>query len=81
MLLRLTKSQFVMAGQIDTMKKRINEIEIIFEEAKFGRIRVSDTVFPGVKIVIGTLVKPVRESQKFVSFFAESGDIRIGSYK
>lgn len=81
MLLKLTKAQFHMAGQVEAMRKRITEIELLFEEMRYGRIRVSDVVYPGVKIVIGTLVKPVREMLKYASFYAEDGEIRIGSFR
>lgn len=81
MLLKLTKSQFHLVGQVDTMRKRITEIDVIFEEVRYGRIKVSDIVYPGVKIVIGTLVKPIREPLKFVSFYAEDGEIKIGSFR
>jgi uncharacterized protein (DUF342 family) len=81
MLLKLTKAQFHMAGQVETMRKRITEIELLFEEMRYGRIRVSDVVYPGVKIVIGTLVKPVREMLKYASFYAEDGEIKIGSFR
>jgi uncharacterized protein len=81
MLLKLTKSQFLLAGQVDTLRRRVTEIELIFEEARYGRIRVSDIVYPGVKIVMGPLVKPIRENHKYVSFFSEEGEIKIGSFR
>lgn len=81
LLLRLTKSQFQLAGQVESMRKRVNEIDIIFEEARYGRIRVAETIHPGVKISIGTLVKPIREPLKFVTFHAEEGEIKIGSFR
>lgn len=81
MLLKLTKTQFNMAGQLEAMRKRLMEIELIFEEMKYGKIRVSDIVYPGVKVVIGTLVKPVRETLKYASFYAEDGEIKVGSFR
>ncbi len=81
MLLKLTKAQFNLAGQVDTMRKRLTEIELLFEEMRYGRIRVSDVVYPGVKVVIGQLVKPIRETLKYVSFYAEDGEIKIGSFR
>ncbi|MBP2654926.1 MAG: Flagellar Assembly Protein [Firmicutes bacterium] len=81
MMLKMTKAQFHLAGSIDGMRRRVTEIEHIFEETRFGRIRISDSIFPGAKIVIGTLVKPIREIQKFASFFAEDGEIKVGSFK
>jgi len=81
MLLKLTKSQFLLAGQVDLLRRRVTEIELIFEEARYGKIRVSDIVYPGVKIIMGALVKPIRESHKYVSFFTEEGEIKIGSFR
>ncbi|HWR08198.1 FapA family protein [Sporomusa sp.] len=81
MLLKLTKAQFHLIGQIEAMRNRVAEIELVFEEMRYGRIKVSDTVYPGVKLVIGTLVKPVRDPIKYAAFFAEDGEIKTGSYK
>lgn len=81
MLLKLTKAQFQLAGQVENMRNRMMEIELLFEEMKHGRIRISDIVYPGVKIVIGSLVKPVRENTRFVSFYAEDGEIKTAPFK
>jgi hypothetical protein len=81
MLLKLTKVLFNLVGQIETMRNRLNEIELALEEMRFGRIKVADTMYPGVKVVIGTLIKPIREALKFVSLYAEEGEIKIGTYK
>lgn len=81
MLLKMTKAQFHLVGQAESMRNRILEIELAFEEMRYGRIRVADAVYPGVKVVVGTLVKPIREQLKYVSFYVEDGEITIGSYK
>ncbi|HWR43139.1 FapA family protein [Sporomusa sp.] len=81
MLLKLTKAQFHLIGQIETMRNRIAEIELALEEMRYGHIKVSDIVYPGVKLVVGTLVKPVRDPIKFATFYAEDGEIKTGSYK
>lgn len=81
MLLKLTKAHFHLMGQAQTMRNRIAEIEISLEEMQYGRIKVSEITYPGVKLVIGTLVKPIRNFVKFANFFAEDGEIKIGSYK
>ncbi|WP_371371236.1 DUF342 domain-containing protein [Sporomusa aerivorans] len=81
MLLKLTKAQFHLIGQIENMRNRLTEIEIALEEMRNGHVKVSDTVHPGVKLVIGTLVRPIRDSVKFANFYAEDGEIKTGSYK
>ncbi|MBP2650242.1 MAG: Flagellar Assembly Protein [Firmicutes bacterium] len=81
MMLKMTKAQFQLAGAVDNMRKRRMEIELVFDETRYGRIRVSDMVYPGVKIVIGNSIKLIRETCKFTSFYVEDGDIKTGTYK
>ena len=80
-MLKMTKAQFQLTGQVESMRARMVEIELSLEEMRNGRVRVMDTVYPGVKIVLGNLVKFIREPEKFVSFYAEDGDIHKGAYK
>jgi uncharacterized protein (DUF342 family) len=56
-------------------------LRVSFEEMRAGRIKVSDIIYPGVKVVVGTLVKPIRDTLKFVSLYAEDGEIKIGGFK
>ncbi len=80
MILRLTKTQFQLAGQSEANRKRILEIESLFEDMRTGRVRVNDAVYPGVKIIIGNLVRPVREVTKHAAFHVENGEIKMGPY-
>ena len=81
MLLKLTKAQFQLAGQGETMSKRMVVIQGEFEEMREGRIKVADIIYPGVKIVVGTLIKPIVEALKFSSLYAENGEIKVGPFK
>jgi uncharacterized protein (DUF342 family) len=81
MLLKLTKAQFHLVGQVETMRTRMAVIESEFEEMRAGRIKASDVIYPGVKVVVGTLVKPIRDILKFVSLYAEDGEIKVGGFK
>lgn len=80
MLLKMTKAQFQIAGQLQTMRNRLGEIELAFEEMRYGKIKIKDIAYPGVKIVIGSLVKPLREITRFVTFYSEDGEIKLASY-
>ncbi|SHI68444.1 DUF342 domain-containing protein [Propionispora hippei] len=81
MMLKLTKAQFHLVGQLGNMRKRWEEIEAALEEMKAGRIKVANTLYPGVKVIIGTLIKPIRETVQFACLFAEDGEIRVGTFK
>ena len=81
LLLKLTRAQFSTLGQVDTMRKRMCELETAYEELKGGQIKVSDFVYPGVKIVVGPLIKPIQEEVRFVTFYSDAGEIKFRSFK
>ena len=80
LLLKMTKAQFQLAGQAETMRNRIQQIEQELDQMRLGRVRIANEVFPGVKIVVGNHVKPVRERLRFVTFHVEDGEMKIGPY-
>ncbi len=81
LLLKITRAQFSTMGQVETMRKKMAELEIAYEELKGGQVKVSDYVYPGVKIVIGSLVKPISEEYRFVVFYADAGEIKFRPFK
>ncbi len=81
LLLKITRAQFTTMGQVETMRKRLCELESAYEELKNGQIKISDYVYPGVKITIGSLVKPIQEELRFVVFYAEAGEIKFRPFK
>ena len=81
LLLKITRTNFLTMGQVETMRKRLTELEIAYEELKGGQIKISDYVYPGVKIVIGPLIKPIQEVSRFLSYYAEAGEIKIRPFK
>ena len=81
MMLKLTRAQFSAMGQVETARKRLCELESALEELRGGQVRISDYVYPGVKIVIGSLVKPVQETARYITYYADAGDIKIRPFK
>lgn len=79
-LLHLTKSQFPLAGTVKKYKDRIREIEEAFENLKEGKIKVTDYAYPGVKLVIGSVIKHIRSKTQHCTFYAEGGEIKTGPY-
>ena len=68
-----------------SLKNRILEKEYInlnnkMEGLSTGKIKVADTIYPGVKIVIGKSYIFIREEMKRCTFFNEKNEIRIGPY-
>lgn len=61
---QLTRSQFPLMGQIKRDEKRILEIEALLAEMKKGRIRVSDTIYPGVRLSVNSRLKSIQSEYK-----------------
>ncbi|HWR38197.1 MAG TPA: FapA family protein, partial [Patescibacteria group bacterium] len=79
LMLKLTQGQFHMMGQAETLQRRINEIDLAFESMRFGRIKIHDRVAAGTKIIIGSLIKPLRDDFNYVKFYEADGEIRVTS--
>lgn len=80
LFLRLTKSQFPLAGKVKQYRDRIMQIEEAFENLREGKIRVSEFVYPGVKLVVGSVIKHIRSKEQHCTFYVENGEIKTGPY-
>jgi hypothetical protein len=81
MLLKVTKSYYNLAGQNVTIRKRVSDIEAQIDELKYGKIKVSEIIHPGVKIVVGSAILPVRDQISYATLYEEDGDVKIGPFK
>lgn len=80
LLLRLTKAQFPLAGTVKKYKDRLAEIEAELLTLKEGKIRISEFVYPGVKIIVGSIIKNIRSKEQHCLFYAEQGEIKRGIF-
>lgn len=77
----LTRSQFPLAGQIKRDEKRILEIEEQLNNMKNGKIRVSDTIYPGVRLSVNSVLKNVHSEYKRCTIaLNEEGEVEVGTY-
>lgn len=68
-----------MHQELEQASARKQELEEAFEGMDRARILVSDTVYPGVNISMGKSVYTVLEEMKYLLFYLEDLDIKIGS--
>ena len=76
----LTRSQFPLAGKIKRAEKEIMALEEAMGRMKDGRIRVMDTVYPGVRISINSIMMNVQSSIRRCLLTVEDERIKIGTY-
>lgn len=66
--------------EILNLESELNKLQIQKDSLTKGQIKVSDTVYPGVKIIIGNSQMLVRDEMKRCTFYEENGRIKIGPY-
>ena len=77
----LTRSQFPLAGQIKRDEKRLMEIETQLSNMKHGKIKVSDTIYPGVRLSVNSILKSIQSEYKHCTIsLNDDGDVEVGPY-
>lgn len=69
------------------LTERQGELNLLIEEAKQtieadtrGRLKISDTIYPGVRILIANTSYIVRDEMKYSQFYLDAGEIVVTSY-
>ncbi|NLK43008.1 MAG: DUF342 domain-containing protein [Tissierellia bacterium] len=76
----LIKARDLLNTQIINFEEELFVIQSQKDSLLKGQIKVSDIVYPGVKIVIGNCQMLIRDEMKRCTFYEENGRIRIGPY-
>lgn len=77
----LTRSQFPLAGQIKRDEKRILEIEAQLANMKNGKIRVSETIYPGTRLSVNNILKSIQTEYSHCSIaLNDDGEVEVGPY-
>ncbi|SDP24109.1 DUF342 domain-containing protein [Selenomonas ruminantium] len=76
----LTRSQFPLAGKIKRAEKEIVALEEAMGRMNDGKIRVSDTVYPGVRISINSIIMNVQSTIRRCLLTVKDERINIGPY-
>lgn len=75
MRLKAIKTKLIHMERIPSLKACIAELDDIFKGASLGKISVKNTIYPGVKITIGSSILYIKDEEQHVSFKREHGDI------
>ena len=76
----LMQSQFPLAGLVERSAAAIKQMEEEIEKMKNGRVKVSDTLYPGVRLTINSVMKIVQEEEKHCTLYVEDDFIKSGPY-
>lgn len=81
--LLLSKSQKLklqLSENLEQLTNEKNELEEYFDNLSRGKIRVSDVIYSGCRIIIGSSIMHIKDSLKFVSFYRANAEIKMLSY-
>lgn len=76
----LTHSQFPLAGKLKRDETEIKRLEEELSKMRNGRIRVSDTIYPGTRISIHSIMMNVQSEIKRATLTVKDDHVDIGPY-
>jgi len=79
MLQKFSDSRAPIMDEIEILKKDYEELSGMLRDAQDGLIKATDTVHPGVKLMIGNTIKYVDDTQVHCTIRKVEGDIHIGA--
>lgn len=65
----------------EQLKSELLELEKHFEELTKGKIKVSDVIYPGSRIIIGSSMMYVKDPLKYATFYRANAEIKMVSYE
>lgn len=80
MYLKLIKTKTTLMSNLNDTKNEYQVLENSIKNSSRGRVKVSETIFPGVKIIMGNSTYFVRDEMTRCTFYKEEGEIKIGPY-
>jgi len=81
MLIRSVKTYEIMKDQQIHCQEEIQSMSHVMENATKGKVHVSKTINPGVRITIHNAVKHVYDDLAMCTLYYKEGDIAIGLYE
>ncbi|WP_027407305.1 DUF342 domain-containing protein [Anaerovibrio sp. RM50] len=76
----LIRSQFPLAGTVERNERLLKELDTELQKMKRGKIRVKDTMYPGSRLSINSIMKNVQVEEKCCTQYVEDDFIKIGAY-
>lgn len=76
-LKQITQNNIMLETQIKEARKRYEELKIEMESNTSGVIKVSDTVYPGTKIIISNVISFIRDTTQHSKFIRDRADIKV----
>lgn len=76
----LIKAKLSLNIEINKIEGEMDGLKIQMTQFTRGQIKVADTIYPGVKIIIGNSFMFIKDEMKRCTFYREDGEIKVGPY-
>ena len=76
----LVRSQFPLAGQVERSERKLQEIDAEMQKMQSGKVRVQDTMYPGVRMSINSIMKNVQVKETHCTQYVKDDFIVVGTY-
>jgi len=80
MYFKLIKTKTTLLNELNNNKIDYENLENSIKNSSRGKVKVSETIYPGVRINIGNSTYFVRDEMSRCTFYREEGEIKIGPY-
>lgn len=77
---RLINTKKSLEEEIEVLDREVNVLYSQLRNLNKGKVKIADTIYPGVKIIIGDSYLIVKDEMKRCTFYRDGGDIRVGPY-
>lgn len=81
LLVQVVKVQVQLGKQLESINESIKTIEEQIKQSERGRITAQGSIYPGVKVTIGTATAHIHDPYQFVTLTMHEEQIRYSPYK
>ncbi len=78
-LTKSVRTKIYLSSRLEELKKEIVILDEKLQQEVNGKVRSLNTIYPGVKVTIGTCTMYVKEPLQYCTLYRDGADIRVGA--
>jgi len=67
-----------LTSKLSDFKDELAGIEVKLQQDSYGKVRVYNYIYPGVKVAIGSCMTYIKENLQYCTLYRDGADIRVG---
>jgi uncharacterized protein (DUF342 family) len=81
LLAKSIQAKLQLTEKIEMGNNEMKELEKYLDELSRGKIKVSDVIYPGTRVVIGSSTMHVKDPLKYLTLYRANAEVKIGPYE